>query len=149
MHSRISSHSHHVLAGAPLPDSLVCSLARFCCSPGLSVDAGFLTAIRTLTMEWTVPSAASFYVPTLPGLVQDEENPLRMFSGHIPSDPDAAVLPPTTVYAHTFFFMIRARRRADKERILFWFNVRSLYSRGHSVADCRTCVAGRPWVFIF
>ena len=77
-----------------------------------------------LTAKWTVPSAASFYVPTLPGLVQDEENPLRMFAGHIPSDPDAAILPSTTVYAHTFFLMIKARRRADKERIMFWFNVR-------------------------
>jgi len=46
-----------------------------------------------------------------------------MFAGHIPSDPDAASLPPTTVYAHTFFLMIKAQRRADKERILFWFNV--------------------------
>lgn len=81
-------------------------------------------------MEWTVPSAASFYVPTLPGLIQDKENPLRMFAGHIPSDPDVASLPATTVYAHTFFLMIKARRRADKERILFWFNVRSIALRG-------------------
>jgi len=81
-------------------------------------------------MGWTVPSAASFYVPTLPGLVQDEENPLRMFAGHIPSDPDAASLPPTTVYAHTFFLMIKPRRRADKERIMFWFNVRHIVLPG-------------------
>ena len=100
-------------------------------------------------MEWTVPSAASFYVPTLPGLVQDEVNPLRMFSGHIPSDPDAAALPSTTVYAHTFFFMIKARRRADKERIMFWFNVRSLCSRVYPAADCRARVVGRSWVLIF
>lgn len=81
-----------------------------------------LAASRAFAAPQDVPSAASFYVPTLPGLVQDEENPLRMFSGHMPSDPDAASLPPTTLYAHTFFFMIKARRRADKERILFWFN---------------------------
>ncbi|KAF9651698.1 alpha/beta-hydrolase [Thelephora ganbajun] len=81
-----------------------------------------LAASRAFAAPQDIPPAASFYVPTLPGLVQDEENPLRMFAGHIPSDPDAASLPSTTVYAHTFFLMIKARRRVDKERILFWFN---------------------------
>ena len=96
-----------------------------------------------------MPSAASFYVPTLPGLVQDEENPLHMFAGHIPSDPDAPSLPLTTVYAHTFFLMIKARRRADKERILFWFNVRRRRSRIRFVIDCRDYVVGWSWVLIF
>lgn len=79
-------------------------------------------------MTWIriVPSAASFYVQSLPDLHQDEAHPLHIYSGHLSSDPDAEHLPSTTVTAHLFFVLIKARRTADKERILFWFNVRSL-----------------------
>ncbi|KAL6309774.1 alpha/beta-hydrolase [Sparassis latifolia] len=69
-----------------------------------------------------IPSAASFYVPTLPDLHQDDKNPLRIFAGHILSDPDAANAAPTDVTAHLYFVMIKARRSADKERVMFWFN---------------------------
>lgn len=70
-----------------------------------------------------VPSAASFYVPNLPDLHQDSEHPLHIYSGHISSDPEAANLPANTVTAHIFFVLVKARRTADKERVLFWFNV--------------------------
>ncbi|KAI1796104.1 alpha/beta-hydrolase [Ganoderma leucocontextum] len=69
-----------------------------------------------------VPSAASFYIPTLPDLHQDERRPLRMYGGHLSSDPNAAAASPADVTAHLYFFMIKARRTADKERILFWLN---------------------------
>ncbi|KAI0722676.1 alpha/beta-hydrolase [Earliella scabrosa] len=69
-----------------------------------------------------VPSAASFYVPHLPDLHQDESRPLRMYAGHLSSDPDAGVASPTDVTAHLYFFMVKARRTADKERIIFWLN---------------------------
>ncbi|KAL5508176.1 KEX1 [Sanghuangporus vaninii] len=69
-----------------------------------------------------IPSAASFYVRSLPDLHQDDAHPLHIYSGHLPSDPEAAHLPSTTVSAHLFFVLIKARRTADKERILFWFN---------------------------
>ncbi|EJD01360.1 KEX1 protein [Fomitiporia mediterranea MF3/22] len=75
-------------------------------------------------MTWVriVPSAAAFYVQSLPDLHQDEAHPLHIYSGHLSSDPDAEHLPSTTVTAHLFFVLIKARRTADKERILFWFN---------------------------
>lgn len=69
-----------------------------------------------------VPSAASFYVPYLPGLHQDTTHPLHIYAGHILSDPDADSAAPTDVLAHLFFVMVKARRSADKERLMFWFN---------------------------
>ncbi|KII94629.1 hypothetical protein PLICRDRAFT_127694 [Plicaturopsis crispa FD-325 SS-3] len=69
-----------------------------------------------------IPSAASFYVPRLPDLHQDEAHPLHIYSGHISSDPKASSASSTDVTAHIFFAMIKARRTADKERLMFWFN---------------------------
>ncbi|EGO27752.1 carboxypeptidase KEX1 [Serpula lacrymans var. lacrymans S7.9] len=70
----------------------------------------------------TLPSAASFYVPNLPGLHQDSEHPLHVYAGHILSDPNAAAAANTDVLAHLFFVMVKARRASDKERLMFWFN---------------------------
>ncbi|KIK40071.1 hypothetical protein CY34DRAFT_88000 [Suillus luteus UH-Slu-Lm8-n1] len=69
-----------------------------------------------------VPSASSFYVPYLPGLHQDTTHPLHIYAGHILSDPDADSAASTDVLAHLFFVMVKARRSADKERLIFWFN---------------------------
>lgn len=69
-----------------------------------------------------MPTAASFYVPSLPDLHEDNTHPLHIYAGHLPSDPNASELPSGSVSAHLYFFMIKARRTADKERILFWFN---------------------------
>ncbi|KIJ69816.1 hypothetical protein HYDPIDRAFT_104447 [Hydnomerulius pinastri MD-312] len=69
-----------------------------------------------------VPSAASFYVPNLPGLHQDPTHPLHIYAGHILSDPNAASASNTDVLAHLFFVLVKARRAADKERLMFWFN---------------------------
>ncbi|PCH40983.1 KEX1 protein [Wolfiporia cocos MD-104 SS10] len=69
-----------------------------------------------------VPSAASFYVPTLPDLHQDETSPLRIFAGHISSDPNATNSGLNDVTAHLYFVMVKARRGADRERLMFWFN---------------------------
>ena len=69
-----------------------------------------------------VPSAASLYVPHVPDLRQDESRPLHVYAGHLPSDPNAASLPSSEVTAHLYFILVKARRTADKERILFWFN---------------------------
>ena len=71
-----------------------------------------------------MPSAASFYVRNVPGLhLEPTHPPLHIFSGHLPSDSKAADAPDTEVTPHLFFFMIKNRRMADKERIVFWFNV--------------------------
>ncbi len=47
-----------------------------------------------------------------------------MYGGHLPADPNAANAAPTDVIPHLYFFMVKSRRMADKERIVFWFNVR-------------------------
>lgn len=73
-----------------------------------------------------VPSAASFYVPRLPDLQQDPNHPLSIFAGHLSSDPSISRASSTDVTAHLYFVLVKNRRHADKERVMFWFNVRSL-----------------------
>ena len=73
-----------------------------------------------------MPSAASLYVPHIPDLHQDAEHPLHVYAGYLPSDPDARSAPATEVTAHLYFVLVKARRTADKERIMFWFNVRGV-----------------------
>lgn len=72
----------------------------------------------------TVPSAASFYVPSLPDIHQDPINPLKIFAGHLSSDPKAAQADDKDITAHLYFVLVKNRRHADKERVMFWFNVR-------------------------
>ncbi|KAH7912950.1 Alpha/Beta hydrolase protein [Hygrophoropsis aurantiaca] len=69
-----------------------------------------------------IPPAASFYVHNLPGLHQDTSHPLNIYAGHILSDPNAASAGSTDILAHLFFVMVKARKTADKERLMFWFN---------------------------
>ena len=81
----------------------------------------------------TVPSAASFYVPSLPDIHQDPNHPLTIYAGSLLSDPRAnARSSPTEIFAHLFFVMVQNRRTADKERIMFWFNVCILSHSSHS-----------------
>ncbi|EPQ59066.1 alpha/beta-hydrolase [Gloeophyllum trabeum ATCC 11539] len=82
----------------------------------------FFACICVAAAPTDVPSAASFYVHTLPGLRQDPTHPLHIYAGHLPSDPEAATAPPTAVTAHLYFVLTKARRTADKERVIFWFN---------------------------
>lgn len=61
-----------------------------------------------------------------------------MYGGHISADPDVAKASPTDVTAHLYFFMVKNRRTADKERLVFWFNVRRIYfdfSRANFIAQ--------------
>lgn len=67
------------------------------------------------------PSAADFYVKRVPDLHQDEEHPLHIYSGHIESDPNPSKSA-DAVTAHLFFVLVKARKMADKERVMFWFN---------------------------
>ncbi|TBU33044.1 alpha/beta-hydrolase [Dichomitus squalens] len=96
--------------------------------PALSLHLASLLYLLVSLVKHTsgaptdVPSAASFYIPHLPDLHQDERRPLHMYGGHLPSDPDASVASPSDVTAHLYFFMVKARRTADKERIVFWLN---------------------------
>jgi hypothetical protein len=62
------------------------------------------------------PSAASFYVPALPGL-HGAPAALQLWAGHLPADGAGAPEGP-----HLYFVLTKARRSADKERVIFWFN---------------------------
>ena len=97
-----------------------------------------------------VPSAASFYVPSIPNIHQDPERPLRIFAGNILSDPRATSHSSSTeIFAHLYFVLVENRRSADKERIMFWFNVwntRVCHLWQHHVL-IKCCPKGRPRLF--
>lgn len=69
------------------------------------------------------PSAASFYVPQVPSLTRDPSSPLHVWAGHISADPKAKVSPATAVTAQLYFVLTKARRTADRERLIVWLNV--------------------------
>lgn len=54
---------------------------------------------------------------------QNPEHPLTMFGGHLSADPNISRASSTDITPHLYFFMVKNRRTADKERIVFWFNV--------------------------
>ncbi|KAL1690074.1 Alpha/Beta hydrolase protein [Schizophyllum commune] len=83
----------------------------------LLAGAALLTG-RTASALPADLTAANFYVPALPDLRQDPDHPLHLYAGHIPSDPDED----REVQSHLYFFLVKNRRTADKNRILFWFN---------------------------
>ncbi|EKD02059.1 hypothetical protein A1Q2_03611 [Trichosporon asahii var. asahii CBS 8904] len=75
-----------------------------------------------------LPTAAELYVESLPGIpnmAAHPTHPLNVYAGEIPSYPgpgkgggDGQV----GVDADIFFLMVRARRQAGKQRVIFWFN---------------------------
>uniref|UniRef100_A0A0W0G5Z3 Carboxypeptidase n=2 Tax=Moniliophthora roreri TaxID=221103 RepID=A0A0W0G5Z3_MONRR len=69
-----------------------------------------------------LPPAASFWVPSLPDIHQDPLHPLHIFAGSLPSDPNARDSKPEDVTPHLYFVLVKNRRVADKERVMFWFN---------------------------
>ncbi|KAF9266185.1 alpha/beta-hydrolase [Marasmius fiardii PR-910] len=69
-----------------------------------------------------LPSAASFWVPSLPDIHQDPLHPLNIYAGHLPSDPKVTDPKPEDVTPHLYFVMVKNRRVADRERVMFWFN---------------------------
>ena len=75
------------------------------------------------SIQYTVPSAASFYVPTLPGLQRGPVHPLHMYAGHIVSDPNVTTADPLDVLSHLFFVPVKASWSVDKEGLMFWFTV--------------------------
>ncbi|GJN92002.1 hypothetical protein Rhopal_005030-T1 [Rhodotorula paludigena] len=65
-------------------------------------------------------SAASFFIPSLPG--QPDDVQLTMYGGHIPSAPPRNGVKDTESDAHLFFYMVRNKHIAETERTLLWFN---------------------------
>ncbi|KAF9450159.1 pheromone-processing carboxypeptidase KEX1 [Macrolepiota fuliginosa MF-IS2] len=69
------------------------------------------------------PTAASFYVDSIPGIQQDPDHPLTIYAGHLSSEYNVTRVQQTDeVIPHLFFVLIKNRRTADRERIAFWFN---------------------------
>ncbi|TFK22357.1 pheromone-processing carboxypeptidase KEX1 [Coprinopsis marcescibilis] len=69
-----------------------------------------------------IPSAASFYVQSIPGIVQNPDIPLQIYSGHLAAEPNMTRVASNDVTAHLFFVLVKNRRVADKQRVVFWFN---------------------------
>lgn len=52
------------------------------------------------------------------------DHPLHVYAGHLSSDPKAPTATHSKdVTAHLYFVYTKARRTADRERVIFWFNV--------------------------
>lgn len=77
---------------------------------------------HALAAPENTPSAASFYVPSIPGIHQDPDRPLTLYAGHLSSEYNLTLLNSNQVTPHLFFILVKNRRTADKERIVFWFN---------------------------
>lgn len=91
------------------------------------------------------PSAQSFYVPSLPGLTQDPNHPINIYAGHLLSDPSGSYVTPTKqVLAHLYFVLLKARRTADKPRLIIWFNVRWLEDPRNVADALQMILLGRP-----
>jgi carboxypeptidase D len=88
-------------------------------------------------METTAPQppppASEFYVPlhTIPHFhALPSTAPLHIWSGHLLAEPDNFIPPGPNetphpnlpVQSHLFFVLLKARRTADRERTIFWFN---------------------------
>ncbi|KAG6832352.1 Cell death protease [Tephrocybe sp. NHM501043] len=97
-------------------------MTRSCFRIVCGIIAVFYTLPFAKAAPQNVPSAASFYVPSIPGITQDPNNPLEIFAGHLLADPNAAQAKSTDVISHLYFVMVKNRRIADKRRIMFWFN---------------------------
>ncbi|WWD20051.1 hypothetical protein CI109_104524 [Kwoniella shandongensis] len=76
----------------------------------------------------SLPSAADLFVPSLPGvenLASHPTHPLNVYAGMLPSYPGEGKGGGdgnTGKDAQLFFMMVKARRAAGKQRVIFWFN---------------------------
>ena len=87
-------------------------------------------------------------MPTLPDLHQDPLHPLHIYAGHLNADPESARLPDTAVTSHLYFVLIKARRTADRERIMFWFNVSTMRILSARLAILDVSHVGGSWLFV-
>ncbi|QRV72368.1 Serine carboxypeptidase [Ceratobasidium sp. AG-Ba] len=88
----------------------------------LGAALGLVTAVYAAPAP---PSAASFYVKHMPDLntQHSADHPLHVYAGHLSSDPKAPTATHSKdVTAHLYFVYTKARRTADRERVIFWFN---------------------------
>lgn len=69
----------------------------------------------------SVPPAAVYYVPSLPGLPADAHEPFDTYAGYLPARADGADGKPAD-NAHLYFVLHRAMRRSANRRLVVWFN---------------------------
>jgi hypothetical protein len=100
------------VSGAECTFSL-CTCTRY-------LRSNFLPALYLLR---PVPTAAEFFVPSIPDIHQDPDKPLTIHAGNLPSDPAKRDIAAKGKGAHLYFVKVKNRRAADRERIMFWFNV--------------------------
>lgn len=65
------------------------------------------------------PTAASFYIPSLPGLSPDST--LTLYGGHLPST-DLDSDPEGLNDAHLFFFLAKAKHVDSRQKLVLWLN---------------------------
>ncbi|KAF5393141.1 hypothetical protein D9757_001118 [Collybiopsis confluens] len=93
-----------------------------------TITARIAVVFLNLCLDWVLPAlsaptdASSFWIPSLPDIHQDPDRPLNIYAGYISSDPRAADAGSTEVTAHLYFVLVKNRRVADRERVVFWFN---------------------------
>ncbi|KAF8638538.1 hypothetical protein AX17_002081, partial [Amanita inopinata Kibby_2008] len=81
------------------------------------------SSVHVIALPTDTPSAASFYVPAIPDIREDPNHLLTIYAGNLLSDTRVDKYTSSTeLLAHLYFVLIRNRRTADKERIMFWFN---------------------------
>jgi len=98
------------------------ALAALAASENSKLAIGPLRVYHIIDISCQVPSAASFYVPSIPGIHQDPDRPLTLYAGHLSSEYNLKLLNSDEVTPHLFFVLVKNRRTADKERIVFWLN---------------------------
>ncbi|KAG2013266.1 KEX1 protein [Coprinopsis cinerea AmutBmut pab1-1] len=92
-----------------------------------AIWTGFVTLflcsfVQGAPADNVLPSAASFYVPSIPGIIPNPDYRLQIYAGHLPAESNKTLLASNDVTAHLYFVMVKNRRVADKERVVFWFN---------------------------
>lgn len=75
---------------------------------------------RNWTKRANVPSAASFYTPSLPLL--DGTQYVGLASGYLPARPPNGLHAEPMDDAHLFFVLERARHLGKKRRLIIWLN---------------------------
>ncbi|KAA1088818.1 hypothetical protein PGTUg99_030985 [Puccinia graminis f. sp. tritici] len=67
-----------------------------------------------------LPSSADFLIDALPGQPKSTTQSIIQYAGHLPSHPPSTLSPPPD--SHLWFWLIRSKHIADREKFVIWFN---------------------------
>ncbi|WAR55759.1 hypothetical protein PtB15_6B502 [Puccinia triticina] len=67
-----------------------------------------------------LPSSADFLIDALPGQPKSTISSIIQYAGHLPSHPPSTITPPPD--SHLWFWLIRSRHIAHREKFVIWFN---------------------------